>query len=143
MVVSAGALLVRPEWVGFLGLAPIAIGVKQWLALRSAPTLKVDATGVLPISAVTLANGGDNIAVYAPLFARRSVTDIVLTLVVFAALLAVWCAAAYRLTRFPVVSSAFGRWGHRIAPLVLVGLGAYIFLDAGTVTYLIGRLQRP
>ena len=146
LVVSAGALLLPPQWAGFLGVAPAAIGVKGLLSLRrraSEPTAPAGAKGVLAVAAVTFANGGDNVAVYGPLFARRSWTELALMLMVFAVLLAAWCATAYRLTRFPWVASAFGRWGHWIAPFVLIGLGIYLFVDAGAAAYVLDRLHRP
>lgn len=141
LVVSAGALALRPEWVGFLGLAPFAIGIKGLVALRGrsseAATDVAKAIGVLPIAAITFANGGDNIAVYAPLFARRAWTDVALVLAVFAVMVAVWCGVARRLVRLPGVSSTLNRWGHWIAPLVLLllGLGAYIFLAHDTAAF--------
>src|SRR5262249_34131962 len=141
LIVSVGALALRPEWVGLLGLAPFAIGIKGLVALRGrrseAATDIGEAIGVLPIAAITLCNGGDNIAVYAPLFARRAWTDIALMLAVFAIMVSVWCGVAYRLVRLPGVSSALNRWGHWIAPLVLLGLGVYIFIAHDTAAFVL------
>lgn len=49
--------------------------------------------GILTVAAVTLANGGDNIGVYVPVFANSGTSGMVAYLVVFLALVAVWCAA--------------------------------------------------
>jgi cadmium resistance protein CadD (predicted permease) len=145
LVVSAGALLLRPEWVGLLGIAPFAIGVKGLVALRhrrdrddEQPSLEI---GIWPIAAVTFANGGDNIAVYAPLFARRTWLDLAAMLTVFAMMVAVWCAAAHRLVRLPAVATVLERWGHWIAPFVLCGLGIYIFVSEGAATYVLSWLH--
>jgi cadmium resistance protein CadD (predicted permease) len=107
LVISAGALLLRPEWVGFFGLAPIVIGIKALLEVRardrksSVPTAM--AMGVWPIAAVTFANGGDNIAVYVPLFARRAWIDVTIMLVLFGMMVLVLarpapCTAARRVS---------------------------------------------
>lgn len=147
LFVSAGARLVEPKWVGFLGVAPLAIGIKGLLALRhrgrkTAPSRAARATAVLPIAAITFAGGGDNIPVYGPLFARRPLNDLALMLVVFGVLVALWCAVAYRFVRLPMVSSALDRWGHLLAPVVLVGLGIYIFVDAGTAAAALAWARR-
>jgi cadmium resistance protein CadD (predicted permease) len=146
LAVSAGALLLRREWVGFLGLAPFAIGIKGLLAMggrdRQEPKPAEMAIGIGSIAAVTFANGGDNIAVYAPLFARRSGTELAITLGVFGLMLAVWCALAYRLVRLPGVSSALDRWGHWLAPFVLLVLGVYIFVGEGTAAHLLAGVHR-
>jgi cadmium resistance protein CadD (predicted permease) len=145
LVLSCGALLLRPEWVGFLGAAPLLIGAKALIRLRGrserpserAPT----AMGVWPIAAVTVANGGDNIAVYGALFARRSPTELAAVLAVLGAMVAVWCVTANWLRQLPGVASALARWGHWIAPVVLVSLGVYIFIAQGTATYVLDSLR--
>jgi cadmium resistance protein CadD (predicted permease) len=147
VLVSVGAMLVRPEWIGFAGLAPLAIGIRGLVAVRgrgrdrvATPTISV--TGALPIAAVTFANGGDNIAVYGPLLARRPFDEAALTIGVFGLLVGVWCAAAYWLVRLPIALSALERWGHRLAPFVLIGLSVYIFVGAGTAAVILGLVLR-
>ena len=144
LLISAGALLLPREWVGILGAAPLAIGIKGLASLRSreaaAGERKRVGMGVLPVAAVTLANGGDNIAVYVPLFARRPWSELLAVVMVFGVLLAVMCAAGYALVRLPVVSALLDRWGHWIAPVVLVGLGVYVFVEAGTAAYVLRLL---
>ena len=145
LVVSSGARFMRPEWVGFLGVAPIAIGLKGFWSLRArrrdsaAPA--VVGLGVVPIATVTFASGGDNIAVYAPLFAGQRWSSLVTTLLVFALMVAVWCFLAHRLVRLPALSSRLDRLGHAVAPLVLVGLGLWVFATAGTYGYLVAGIR--
>lgn len=146
VVASAGATFLRPEWVGFLGLAPFALGVKALVSLRhqsEAPRLAEKTWGLLSIATITVANGGDNIAVYAPLLAGRSAAHVATVIIVFAAMIPLWCWLALRLVRLAVIAAALARWGHWIAPAVLVGLGIYIFVDAGTATYVLARLHGP
>jgi cadmium resistance protein CadD (predicted permease) len=147
LLVSAGALLVKSEWVGFLGGAPFVIGIKGLLALRhgrrkTASTRAAKATAVLPIAALTFASGGDNIAVYGPLFARRPFHDVTLMLAVFGLLVAMWCAVAHRLLRLPIAASTLDRWGHLLAPVVLIGLGIHIFVHAGTTSAALAWMHR-
>jgi cadmium resistance protein CadD (predicted permease) len=140
-VVSRGALLLRKEWVGLLGVAPVAIGFKGLVSLRlreeSTPGVPAN-LGMWSIAAVTIASGGDNVAVWAPLFAGRSASELATMLVVFAVMVPVWCFAAARLTGLPGLASALDRWGQRLAPLVLIALGIYVFIAEGTAAYLFG-----
>lgn len=79
---------------------------------------------------VTIANGGDNIAVYVPLFARRSILELATMGATFFVLVAVWCSAAWRVRTLPLVARVLDRWGHVLAPIVLIGLGVYILANA-------------
>ena len=79
------------------------------------------------VAAVTFSNGGDNIGVYIPLFAKyNSVSQITALATIFMAMTAVWCIAAYYLVNHPLVASKIRRIGHIILPFVLIGLGIYI-----------------
>jgi cadmium resistance protein CadD (predicted permease) len=171
LLVSVGAMLVRPEWIGFAGLAPLAIGIKDLVAMRGrglgmASTPTVGVSGVLSTAAITFANGGDNIAAYGPLLARRPFHEVALILGVFGILVALWCSVAYRLVQLPIFASTLDvrycarrrvteqlvqlpifastldRWGHRLAPFVLIGLGVYIFVDAGTAAVISAWVHR-
>lgn len=74
-------------------MAPIGIGLKRFLSLRHEPEGDdIPAkNGILPVAAAAIANGGDNIGVYTPLFATQEPPQIALTLAVFAAMTALWC----------------------------------------------------
>jgi cadmium resistance protein CadD (predicted permease) len=108
-----GGLLVPREWIGFLGLLPIAIGFKQLVqkeettevqtvtsdfqqSSHSHPIVSFLLSLLHPqtykVAAVTLANGGDNISIYIPLFAGKSFASLGVTLIVFFLMVGVWCA---------------------------------------------------
>ena len=46
------------------------------------------------IAAITLANGGDNVGVYMPMFANSSGLGLAITLAVFFSLVGAWCRVA-------------------------------------------------
>jgi cadmium resistance protein CadD (predicted permease) len=81
----------------------------------------------LSVAAMTFSNGGDNIGVYTPLFAKyHAASQITALAVVFMAMTAVWCITAYYLVNHPLVASTIRRIGYKIFPFVLIGLGVYI-----------------
>lgn len=148
LLVSISALgsfisLVIPTYIiGLLGIAPIAIGVKKLIEFRkknesnlkskqTAQDKKNNNLGFAAVAAVTFSNGGDNIGVYTPLFAKyNAASQITALATIFMAMTAVWCAAAYYLVNHPLVASKIRRIGHIILPFVLIGLGIYILIES-------------
>jgi cadmium resistance transport/sequestration family protein len=133
-------LFVSREWIGLLGFAPIFIGIKRWFdhekgspGVKHPPRPKNNAmSAIATVAAITIANGGDNIGVYSPLFASSSPARLWVTLVVFYLLIGVWCGAGYFLSRHPAIVHIITRYGHILVPFVLVGLGLHILIESGT-----------
>jgi cadmium resistance protein CadD (predicted permease) len=139
LISLVGALLgsvLENQWLSLLGIIPVALGIKD-LFFSSDET---DSPGIeekntrtrfqfLNVSLVTIANGGDNIGVYMPLFANLSRGEISIFVVTFLALTAVWCQLAYYLMRHPLLKDLFGRYGKRILPYFLILLGFDIMWD--------------
>ena len=144
VVFSLLSLVVSPAWIGFLGVLPIAIGLKKIAALRhvdesdddspDGASRSRDRGNVLTVAAVTIANGGDNLSIYTPIFATRSAFDIAVIGLVFAAMTFAWVGMAFWLTRHRTLGPPIRRYGRRIVPFVLVALGVYILDEAGTFT---------
>jgi cadmium resistance protein CadD (predicted permease) len=130
--------------LALLGLLPIALGVRRWQqagGIAIAPPPAVDdspsgsgLTGAGPLAeglgmaGLTLANGSDNIGVYLPLFAQADRATVTVTLVTFAAALALWMALAWSLTRAPALAPLLQRYGSALVPAVLIGLGLLILV---------------
>lgn len=81
---------------------------------------------IYKVAAVTFANGGDNIAIYVPLFARGNWAS----LAVFLVLVAVWCYVAQLLTRQKAIAHMITRYGQALVPFVLIGLGVWILIES-------------
>ncbi|MER5644768.1 cadmium resistance transporter [Streptosporangium sp. NPDC002524] len=135
---ALGLAVVPDRWVGLLGLVPFGMGVwglvKAWRARRAgkdgddeAPRV---ASGVLSIAGVTVANGADNISVYTPMFRTIGPASSVVTVVVFAVLVAVWCAAASWLGSHKKVIALVERTGAWLVPVVFMVIGAVIVAES-------------
>ena len=135
-VAALGLTLVPDRWVGLLGVVPIALGVRGLIGgLRGGddePEALSAANG-FAVAGVTIANGADNIAVYTPVFRSLGVGGSVVTCVVFAVLVAVWCAAASWLGSHRRVISLVRRYGHWLVPLVFVAIGVVIVVESGVL----------
>jgi cadmium resistance protein CadD (predicted permease) len=150
LLVSLSGLLGKAflprAWLGLLGLLPISLAVSRWLDIErsDADPLQADVPSAqappgeptaLAVAALTLANGGDNIGVYLPMFAHASVPQVLITLVVFAAMVLLWCFLAWRLAHAPGLGSLLHQHGPRLMPLVLIGLGITLLLEAHTFAH--------
>ncbi|MEG4287182.1 cadmium resistance transporter [Microcoleus sp. A006_D1] len=142
-----GSLIFPPEWIGMLGLLPIAIGLSRLLNPETDDS-EVEAEleqseksffssflspQTYSIAAVTVANGGDNIAIYVPLFASNTLESLAVIIAVFFALVGVWCYAAYRLIQMRAIADNLTCYGNQLVPFVLIGLGFVILLKSGTL----------
>jgi cadmium resistance protein CadD (predicted permease) len=147
-VAGSWATLILPRaFVGLLGLVPIAMGLKSaWeLGMRADPNEQAFGRGssaqrinIAAVVAVTVANGGDNVSVYIPLFALRSASDIALMGVVFGIMTALWLNLAYWLTRHRLIGAPVRRYTRLLMPIVFVTLGIFILYQAGTIKLLTG-----
>ena len=86
------------------------------------------------MAAVTIANGTDNISIYVPLFASSTWQSLLIILGVFFILVGVLCYAAYKLTCHQAIAQLLTHYGNKFMPFVLVGLGAFIVVDSGTLS---------
>jgi cadmium resistance protein CadD (predicted permease) len=140
------SLVIPPAYIGLLGLAPIAIGVKKlsnrWSGKekKEQDLQRVSSTGArgrtLAVAAVTMANGGDNIAVYTALFATRSGYEVPVIGVVFAVMTGLWCLAAHWLVNHRALGAPIRHHAHRVVPFILIGLGVLILVKTSTFRFL-------
>ncbi|MEH2314014.1 MAG: cadmium resistance transporter [Nostoc sp.] len=153
-----GGLVVQREWIGLLGLLPIAIGIQQ-LVYRKEETITVQTVSsdfrqstptnpvlsfilsvlhpqTYKVAGVTVANGGDNISIYIPLFAGHDLASLGVILSIFFVMVGVWCAITYFLSRQPTIAYILSRYGKAVVPFVLIGLGLFIMYERGTFTLL-------
>ncbi|MBD2133984.1 cadmium resistance transporter [Sphaerospermopsis sp. FACHB-1094] len=150
-----GGLVIQREFIGLLGLLPIVIGIKYLLNREEENTevqtvnsdllessnpnpifaflLSILHPNTYKVAAVTLANGGDNISIYIPLFAGQSFGSLGIILIVFLSMVGVWCGIAYLLSRQAAIGDILTRYGKALVPFVLIGLGLFIMYERGTL----------
>lgn len=132
LAAAIAALAISPAQVGLLGVAPLVIGIGKLLRLgKIAEAGQPTALGVLQVAAITIVNGGDNIAAYTPIFANQTPQEIIATVAIFGALTILWCLAAWSLVRHTVLGKPLRRYGHIVLPFILIGLGLLILYRSG------------
>ncbi len=144
LAAAFAALAISPAHVGLLGVAPLVIGIGKLLRLKKIeddgqPT----AVGVLQVAAITIVNGGDNIAAYTPIFANQTPQEITATVAIFAALTILWCFAALGLVRHTALGKLLLRYGHVLLPFILIGLGGIILFRSGALRLATSLVSTP
>ena len=144
---SCVSLIVPKAFIGLLGLVPMTMGLRSaWELSRPADSNEqpsdreapAERANIAAVVAMTVANGGDNIAVYIPLFALRSASDVAVMGIVFAAMTALWLCLAYWLTRHRTIGVPVRRYTRLLMPFVFIALGIFILYQAGTLELLHG-----
>lgn len=79
-----------------------------------------------------MANGGDNISIYIPLFAGENLASLLIILAVFLSMVGVWYSMADLLSRQATIGYILSRYGKAFVPFVLIGLGLFIMYERGT-----------
>ncbi|MFZ4639953.1 MAG: cadmium resistance transporter [Nodosilinea sp.] len=150
-------LVVDHAWVGLLGFLPLAIGINTLISNETddqeqTPDITVANPSHRPyrqvrsrslvhtfkdpqtykVSAVTLANGGNNLAIYIPLFASTSLPRLSLILATCYGAIALWLSLSYHLTRQPMLAVIMARYVRRAFPFVLIWLGTNILINNGS-----------
>jgi cadmium resistance transport/sequestration family protein len=144
-----GGLVIPTNWIGLLGLIPIAMGINSLINAEEDLSDEIAVTAgeyqdsiiaslinakTYSVAAITIANGSDNISVYVPLFASGNFGNFLIIIGVFFVLIAVWCYLAYKLTSQTSIANILSQYGNSILPFVLIGLGGFIVLKTETLS---------
>ena len=125
MLCARGLASLPEQYLRLLGLVPILLAFRIWRNREEEET-EPAAAGVLATAALTLANGGDNLGVYIPLFAGFSSRELAAAGLVFAVLCGLWCLMACGLAARPGVQHAIDRHKGWLVPVVFLLLGLSI-----------------
>jgi cadmium resistance protein CadD (predicted permease) len=154
-----GGLILPAAWIGLLGFLPIAIGISNLMSREeeeSVQTVSVFTSYDEPqrhnqslwatirdrqtyrVSAVTIANGANNIGIYVPLFASSNLPSLGVILCVCYLTIGLWCFLSYYMTRNRLAAPVVARYGQKIFPFMLIYLGLSILIKSGTYQLLPG-----
>lgn len=149
---SAGSFLLSPRWIGIFGILPLIIGLADLFQKYRTPSwrspslsdsqegksntasLQIFKTskgspsriGIFTIAILTLVNGGDNIAVYSGLFAKRSKFDVCLLVTIYMILTAIWCIGGFFISSQGKWSKVINRFNTVAFPYFMIAIGLSI-----------------
>ena len=176
-IIGALGVSVAPsEYVGFLGLVPIYLGVKAYFDYKKENNDNKDVTNqelqnntntrsieleettyirkkhtlnfvrnfinpsVIKVFSLTLANGADNIGIYVPLFTSMNLMGIIVTVIIFMLLIALWCFIALKLSERSFVQKNIEKYKHIFVPIIFICLGIFIFKESETISFVFKRI---
>lgn len=135
-LVGAGATFLSPEFLGYLGIVPIGLGLWEiWKTNRRSALDKTEAqsaNSVIGASSIFLALSTDTFVLLAAIFAdSRQEMD---HFAVLGAVLAVIGLFAFGtlLSNGLAKNKKIGRFFERLSPFVMIAAGIYILLDTTT-----------
>ncbi|WP_315109418.1 cadmium resistance transporter [Clostridium intestinale] len=160
---ALGISIIPQEYVGLLGLVPIYLGIKEYIEYKKEIKNNVEeevqdaeeniqeqvvlnqenktlvsirkfiSPNILKVAGVTIANGGDNIGIYIPVFSSMKLYSILITVIVFLLLTGIWCFIGFKLAEHPFVNKNIEKYKHIFVPIIFIVLGVLIILESGTL----------
>lgn len=85
------------------------------------------------VSAITISNGGNNLAIYIPLLGNSGPVSSLITVITCYIAVVCWLIVSFRLTRLPGLAVILSRYASKIFPFVLMWLGFRILGDSGAL----------
>ncbi len=139
--VSFIGLVIDKAYIGLLGFLPIYFGIRGIIQLRTKQIHeegkviepKSNRNNIFTVAGTTIANGGDNIGIYVPLFATLVWSQKLTMIFIFFVMTGAWCLLAKYFAKHPLLAHAIDKYGHVFTPFVLMLLGVYILYESGAV----------
>jgi cadmium resistance protein CadD (predicted permease) len=127
--------------IGLLGLIPLALGIRGLFELRHAESRarlagRAIGSGFLAAAVVTFGAGGDNLAVYIPLFRVAHLRGTIGTLLIFAVCEALLTLFILWAGRHPRVRGPMTAIGVVATPILYCVIGLLVLIEAGTLSAL-------
>lgn len=129
-----GTQIFPSRYIGLLGFLPLFLGIRSWITYqrrqKSQEQKQQEKSQIsfFSVSLLTIANGADNIGVYIPVFSGYTSTDYIITSVVFAGMIALWCYWGLVLVNYPFIKEKIVRYQSILVPVVLIVLGISILV---------------
>jgi cadmium resistance protein CadD (predicted permease) len=128
-----GLGLISEDYLRFLGIVPILLGIKAYFEEKSQedsahPMREVKSSFVANAAMITIANSADNIGVYIPLFAEYSLPQMLITVIVFTVMTFLWCILGEKIATLAPIQNTIQKYKRIAIPLIYILLGIYILI---------------
>jgi cadmium resistance protein CadD (predicted permease) len=132
LALGRGLALAPERFLWVLALLPFGVGVVSLVNLiRSRrrgeePKAPSATAGMYGVAAITIIDGGDDLAAYTPFYAAIHPGEIAVSIAVFAVMIAAWCLIGRRISRYKRVADVIDDYGDWILPVTMILLGLYV-----------------
>ena len=114
----------------------------NWIEKIKSMLGKLIHPAIINVFLVTIANGADNIGVYVPLFTTLNTLELIMTIIVFFLMIALWCFAGEKLTTIPRIKQTIHKYKNVIVPVVFIAIGLFIIIESDLISMLLGGIQK-
>jgi cadmium resistance protein CadD (predicted permease) len=114
-------LALVPFGVGAFGLVNVIRSRRRGEKPKAPPP-----SGMLGVAAITIVDGGDDLAAYTPFYATIHAGEIAVSIAVFAVTITIWCLIGRRISRYKWVAEVIDDYGDWILPVTMMLLGLYV-----------------
>jgi len=127
------------QYLGYLGLVPIAIGIAALVRLfrggaAQAPGPTSGGAALVATLTTQLSNGTDTAVTFAILYADSNDVADYLVALAFCCMLCVFAAAARHATRHEWMRRPLERYGRYATPFILIAVGFFVISNSGLDT---------
>ncbi|CAF0837306.1 unnamed protein product [Rotaria sordida] len=95
----------------------------------------------LKVTSITVANSGDNIAIYTPLFAQAYRWQIIVYIIIFLLMVFIWLIISYYFINYQPILNLAQKYARYIVPIVFIAIGIYIIITSDCFPWLIKAIQ--
>lgn len=95
----------------------------------------------LKVIGITVANSGDNIAIYTPLFAQAYQWQIIIYIIIFLLMVFIWIIISYYFINYRPILDLAQKYARYIVPIVFIGIGIYIIVTSECFPWLIQAIK--
>jgi cadmium resistance protein CadD (predicted permease) len=132
LALGRGLALAPQRFLWVLAIFPLGVGAFGLVnAIRSRrrgqePNAPSPTAGMYAVAAITIIDGGDDLAAYTPFYATIHAGEIVVSIVVFVVMIAIWCLIGDHIARYQRVADVIDDYGDWILPVTMMLLGLYV-----------------
>jgi cadmium resistance protein CadD (predicted permease) len=131
LALGRGLALAPERFLWVLAIVPFGVGVFGLLSAirsrrRGEEPKSPPPRGMYGVAAITIVDGGDDLAAYTPFYATIHAGEIVVSIVVFAVIMAIWCLIGRHISRYKRVADVIDDYGDWILPVTMMLLGLYV-----------------
>lgn len=132
LLLGRGLSLAPERFLWVLALIPFAVGgfglvnVIRSRRRGEEPKAPSPTAGMYGVAAITIIDGGDDLAAYTPFYATVHTGEIGVSIAVFIVMIAIWCLIGRHISRYKRVADVIGDYGDWILPVTMMLLGVYV-----------------